>query len=263
MAEFLRVHDWSANFENNRTREIKRMAWVPMPTKHDGDGFTELLDHKDGMAHFGAWCLIVEVAAKCDPRGTLVRDGNLPHTPSTLARMTRGKRSVFAVAIDRLIKIGWLEVYGDPAVLPQEGATISQVPALHNNTEQEKTEENKTGQNRVAVARDVDLVFAHYKTYHPQARPGDVERRLVRARLGEGYTVPDLQAAIDGCHRTPWNCGVNNGGKKYQSLKLIMRDSSQVARFMEAPDTPILDSELSIRNAIVLEQFKREGDSHA
>jgi hypothetical protein len=34
----------------------------------DGDGYTELVDHDDGAAHLGAWCAIVQIASKCDPR---------------------------------------------------------------------------------------------------------------------------------------------------------------------------------------------------
>jgi hypothetical protein len=114
-----RIRDWDKHFENNRTRELKRLEWVPVPNKHDGDGFTDLLDHENGMAHYGAWHLILQVASKCDPRGTLLRDGaggvKTPHTPQSLARITRGSAAVFEQAIERLITIGWIESYDNPA----------------------------------------------------------------------------------------------------------------------------------------------------
>jgi hypothetical protein len=59
----LRIRDWSEHFENNRTKELVRMAWVPVPNKQDGDGYTELLDHVNGAAHLGAWIAIVELAS--------------------------------------------------------------------------------------------------------------------------------------------------------------------------------------------------------
>ena len=40
-----RIRDWQRHFENNRTRELKVMAWVPVPNKMDGDGYTELVTH--------------------------------------------------------------------------------------------------------------------------------------------------------------------------------------------------------------------------
>lgn len=111
-----RIADWDAHFENNRTRELKYLNYVPIPNKMDGDGYTELLDHDDGASHFGAWCAIIQIASRCTPRGTLVRHigtipqgGAMPHTSATLARISRINRSVFDSAIPRLISIGWLE----------------------------------------------------------------------------------------------------------------------------------------------------------
>lgn len=119
-----RIAHWKEHFENNRTRELKQMEWVPVPNRHDGDGYTELLDHPNGMAHYAAWCLLLQIASKCelpadacgknalpcDKRGTLLRDGAKPHDAGSLARQTRGNRDVFAEAIPRLVSIGWLEI---------------------------------------------------------------------------------------------------------------------------------------------------------
>lgn len=129
-----RVRDWEEHFENNRTRGLKKLEWVPVPNRHDGDGFTELMDHPNGAAHYGAWMLIVQVASKCDARGTLLRDGKKPHDCASLARQTRAKCEVFKEAIPRLIQVGWLECISletaevteipqDSAPPPQEGAS--------------------------------------------------------------------------------------------------------------------------------------------
>jgi hypothetical protein len=121
-----RIRNWNKYFENNRTRELKKLDWVMSPNKHDGDGFTELLDHENGMAHYGAWHLILQVASKCDPRGTLLRDGaggsKTPHTAQSIARITRGDSGVINEAIKRLVSIGWLETYEYVGIIPQEGA---------------------------------------------------------------------------------------------------------------------------------------------
>lgn len=84
------------------------MMWVPLPIKHDGDGYTELLDHKDGAAHFAAWVTITQVAARCQPRGTLLRDTRQPHDSRSLARMTRIPKEIYDKALPRLVQIGWL-----------------------------------------------------------------------------------------------------------------------------------------------------------
>ena len=145
----LRIKDWEHHFENNRTREVKKMSWLPIPIKHDGDGFTELMNHKDGAAHFGAWLLLVQVAAKCDERGTLLRANGRPHDSTSLERITRCAAKVFDAAIPRLLShdIGWLEVVDADGVMqnPPEGATISHPAAtIEESTGEEKREQGKT-----------------------------------------------------------------------------------------------------------------------
>jgi hypothetical protein len=153
MATLLRIREWATHFENNRTKELKRMAWVPMPVKHDGDGYTELLDHENGAAHFGVWCFIVQLAAKCEPRGTLIRTiveedqkgaipqapATAPHSPATMARISRMKVRDFEEAIPRLLQIGWLE---EVTEIPQEGAAL-RARAGGNGTERNGTEMNE------------------------------------------------------------------------------------------------------------------------
>ncbi len=151
MPPLYRIRDWGRHFENNRTRELKRIAWVPMPNKHDGDGYTELVSHPDGAAHYGAWCALVAVASKCDPRGTLLRDGAVPHDTVSLARKTRLPAAIFAVAIPRLLAIGWLEqvtkngkvieISQEGAKIPRGGAERSQESALKGREGKGKEEE--------------------------------------------------------------------------------------------------------------------------
>lgn len=128
----LRISGWGQHFENNRTRELKSLDWVPIPNKQDGDGYTDLVEHPSGAAHFGAWIAIVEVASKCRPRGILVRDSGKPHDSRSLARVTRLKAEIFDEAIPRLLEIGWLETQDladqqdttEPNPIPQEDAAI-------------------------------------------------------------------------------------------------------------------------------------------
>lgn len=143
-----RVVGWNEHFENNRTRELKRMDWVPVPNKHDGDGFTELLSHPNGMAHYGAWHLILQVASKCTPRGTLVRDVTIPqdgagecrvpHDSFSLSRITHGDQKVFLEAISRLLTIGWLEICEESRQYP--APACGKVPEALTGTEGKGTE---------------------------------------------------------------------------------------------------------------------------
>ena len=90
---------------------------------------------------------------------------------------------------------------------------------------------------------DVQAVFDAYRKHHPRAFakpvPASKEWRAIAARLREGFSVADLIEAIEGCHVSPFHCGENDRQTKYQSLGLIVRDGSQVSKFIElARDGP-------------------------
>ena len=131
-----RIVDWQEHYENNRTRDMKNMQWVPVPIKHDGYGYG-LLVSKNGAARLGAWLAILQTAAKSHPRGTLMRDGRHPHTAATISVKTRLPKDIIQETITECMKpdIGWLEivdVQGDkclPAEIPHPPEEIPQEPA--------------------------------------------------------------------------------------------------------------------------------------
>lgn len=105
-----RIRDWDLHFENSRTIKLKNLNWVPMPNRMDGCGYTALTEHENAAAHLGVWLALVEIASLCSPRGTLIRKGT-PHTPQSIARISRLSESIVAEAMKRLTspEIGWLE----------------------------------------------------------------------------------------------------------------------------------------------------------
>jgi hypothetical protein len=129
-----RIKNWSRIYENNRTRELKKMQWVPVPVKLDGDGYSNIMQEesgqyrKDGAAIFGAWISCVEVAASCENtamRGTLIRSSGEPHTPDSLSRITRIPKATIEKMLDFCLNIcKWLEIIDlqTGAEIPQEDA---------------------------------------------------------------------------------------------------------------------------------------------
>src|SRR4051812_22998280 len=89
-----RIRNWGSLYENNRTRELKVMAWVPIPNRQDGDGYTLLVERDNGAALFGCWIAVLQVASRCEPRGTLMRDAETPHDAASLSRMTRLPKAI-------------------------------------------------------------------------------------------------------------------------------------------------------------------------
>jgi hypothetical protein len=110
--QFLRIRDWNTRFENNRTRELKYLDWVPISNRMDTDGYIELVDHPDGAAHAFVWVACVMIASRCENpalRGVLVRDDGTPHTAASIARQSRIPAPLCGIALKRLQEMTWLE----------------------------------------------------------------------------------------------------------------------------------------------------------
>jgi len=128
--EMLRVRNWT-RFESYRTRRMKSIKSIRVPTNLENEGYVDLISHENGAAHFGAWVAILRVASQCNPRGTLMRNNASPYTAASLARMTRMPVTLFDEALPRLVEIGWLEVVhsGDEAKRADADAGIPQADA--------------------------------------------------------------------------------------------------------------------------------------
>lgn len=75
-------------------------------------------------------------------------------------------------------------------------------------------------------------VFEHWRVAcnHPEAVPTTARRKLI-AKWLRLYSVERLQAAIDGCARSPFHQGQNDRNKRYDSLELILRDAQHIEDF--------------------------------
>ena len=140
------------------------MRWVPVPNKHDGEGFQRIMREPDGMVIYGCWHLILQVASKClRCRGTLLRDDGTPYTADSLSLKT-GWRNVadFKRALEFLSSpdVAWIEV------VTQEGAGIPQEPARNgrewNGREWKGREDIKPEPNAGAGAGFDDSVRVEY-----------------------------------------------------------------------------------------------------
>lgn len=170
---------------------MKNMQWVPLPNAHDGDGFTQIMEDKDGMALFGAWVLIVQVASKCHPRGTLVRANGHPHESDSLARMTRGNSETFKKAIKILIKIGWIDEIESETPKAQEGAGCT-----HPTDEEGKEEKEGNACTHLPVIQEV-LDFLNAQTDSNYKHSTKKNQDLIRARINEGFGIEDFKIVIE------------------------------------------------------------------
>jgi len=162
-----RIKNWATIYENHRTRGLKTLGFVPLPTSLDGDGYTMIMERPegDGAAIYGAWVGCVILATKCRPRGALARKSGAPHTASSIARMTRMPESIITAMLDFCLKeCKWLEMVelgeisaqkepepaGPGAVTPESGGVAPPHGAHEplNRTEQNRTEGKEEGAPR-------------------------------------------------------------------------------------------------------------------
>lgn len=110
MATVYRIKGWDDSFENNRTRQLKKLGWVPIPNDQSGDGYSTIMAEHDGVEIYGTWILLVQLASKGNPRGTLMRSNGKPHDIDSIARITRIPHKTLERAIPFLDnEIGWLQ----------------------------------------------------------------------------------------------------------------------------------------------------------
>ena len=85
---------------------------------------------------------------------------------------------------------------------------------------------------------DIKSVFEHWQARldHPQAKLDDKRKGYIRKALKSGYTVDQLQRAIDGCANTPHNMGQNDRNQIYDGIHVIFRDADQIDRFIRNAD---------------------------
>lgn len=128
----LRIRGWDRHYENNRTREVKRMSWVPVSTRLDSEGYTSLMAARNGVAYFGVWIALLEVASQCSPRGLLLKSDRTPHDPRSLARVTRMDPRTIRAALLALTRIKWLEEVDAPAVQVRQDRDVpaARLPSL-------------------------------------------------------------------------------------------------------------------------------------
>lgn len=141
----MKITDWDKHYENAQSRKVHRLSWVPVPNKHDGERYSELMSRKDAPLIFTAWILMLQVASRSQCRGSLLRDDGRPHDATSLALKTRGNVEWFKIAIPILLKMKWLDDSTEPtsSVLPDDYQHATALPG-QKGREGKGTEENGT-----------------------------------------------------------------------------------------------------------------------
>ena len=111
MATVYIIRNWDSSFENSESRKRGRLYWLPVPIKHEGEHFMELMEQRNGVEIFGVWNLLIQLAAKCPKRGYLVKANGQPYDAKGIASRTRASlRAVKRGIAFLLARTDWLEV---------------------------------------------------------------------------------------------------------------------------------------------------------
>ena len=104
------IRNWETIYENHGTRKVRQLTWVATPNKHDGRGFRRLMRMSNGLALYGAWHLILQVASKMPQRGVLA-DIDGPLTAQDIADKTGAPVDLVALSLEACSspEIGWID----------------------------------------------------------------------------------------------------------------------------------------------------------
>lgn len=144
----LRIVNWTKYYETSESRKTAKLSWVATPNGHDSIAYRDLMAHQDGMAHYGAWNLILQVASRAPQRGLLVTGTGRAHTARTLALITGANIQLMEAAIKRLLEVGWLEDVTDISGQSPGPSGSSRESSGHVPT----TVQDSTGQDKKAAA---------------------------------------------------------------------------------------------------------------
>ncbi len=80
----------------------------------------------------------------------------------------------------------------------------------------------------------IEATFQHWQQIcnYRRARLDEKRRKLILARMKDGYSLEDMQDAINGCYLSAFHQGDNSEGKRYDDISLILRDAAHVDAFI-------------------------------
>ena len=83
-----------------------------------------------------------------------------------------------------------------------------------------------------------ETLFDHWRIVlgYKRAKLDEKRRKLIAARLNDGYSFEDLMDAISGCFLSAFHQGENADRRRYDDIGLILRDAEHVDKFVALYD---------------------------
>lgn len=205
-----RIKNWNDLYENNRSRTVKDLAWVPIPNRHDGESYSRLMLRKDASEVFSAWILLLQVASRCHPRGTLLRSDGKPHDFESLSIKTRSNKSWFEKAIPVLMQMSWLE---QVAVDCQED-DITLTPSCQSGDEEGKEGMNGKKGMEPPLREEVIEAWNSMEILPKIMSLTEKRRKTIKARLDDQFFTANWRTALAKVLESAFCTGTNDRGWK-------------------------------------------------
>jgi hypothetical protein len=170
-------------------------------------------------------------------------DGQIDGTPAKIAFRLRMSVTEVTAGLTPLIHNGFFLEIGNastPLAIGLQDACLETERETEGEAERELEKETEGEREKEYCLANVHDVFDYWKSKlnHTRSKLDPKRRKLIATRLKEGYTVADLRKAIIGCSVSQWHMGANDRGTKFDSLELILRDATNVDKFIGYADNP-------------------------
>lgn len=203
---------------------VKDLSWVPIPNKHDGERYSRLMTRKDASEIFSVWILLLQVASRCHPRGTLLRSDGKPHDSESLSIKTRAPIKWFDIALPVLMQMTWIEQVASDC----QAADTVLPPSCQSGDEERK----KEGTEMAPCCHDEEFVESWNQLGLPKCLELNVKRRTcLRQRMEEKFFSENWRKAMEKIKISRFCNGDNKTGWK-ANFDFFIRPGT-VAKLME------------------------------
>lgn len=225
MSLLYRIRGWNNLYETHDSRKLKTLHWIAIPNKFDGLSFRRISKQKDATDIFTAWILLIELASKCDPRGTLIRE-NLPLSPGDAGDATGFPGKIFERALSFLSskEIGWIEAIDNNLrenlpESPDVPGKSPDVPGFPPATLQNSTLQDSTVHTQEAASWRTN--FGIYEKEVSDAFDGLLEDREWLEERQRYHPNLDLPLSLEKAYNDFWGIEAGWKHKKAKRIKTI------------------------------------------
>jgi hypothetical protein len=202
MATLYVIPNWERDFENNKSRIIETLTWMPIQNHFDGKRINRIKKLTKPLEKYGAFHVIAAIASRCEYRGVLL-DNDGPVGPIEIADKTGFPLKELAAAFEELSTpvIGLLEKH--EIVQDENGGwplpdTVRRWATHRSTRRQTKTRGGNEEPRSAAERREPepaktpprDTARQPAAPSGPASPPSAAERHEVPRREGKGTEVP-------------------------------------------------------------------------